>query len=197
MLTKEQYDQLKAKQDLTDEEKAQLAEYEKAEKEKNIMIPKTRLDEEIQKRKEYEQKNKELNDRLDAIEKAQRLAEEKRLTDEKNFETLYNNAKVELEGLKPKAGAADEYEKTLQSVLETQVAELPETMRGLVPEEMSTNQKLAWLAKNKPLLLKKEPFDIGAGKGGGGNISASTLTQEELTLAKKAGMTPEEYAKYK
>ena len=191
-MNKEQYDLLKAKAELTDEEKASIAEYEKAEAEKNKehMIPKSRLDEVLA-------KNKELNDRLAAIEKAQTLAEEKRLAEANNFKELYEKQKVELEGLKPKAGAADEYEKTLQSVLETQVAELPETMRGLVPEEMSTNQKLTWLAKNKPLLLKKEPFDIGAGKNGGGNISASTLTQEELTLAKKAGMTAEEYAKYK
>lgn len=192
MLTKTEYDLLKAKTELTDEEKASIAEYEKVEADKNKehMIPKARMDEVLQ-------KNKELKDRLDAIEKAQKEAEEKRLTEANNFKELYDKTKVELEGLRPKAAVAEESEKVLQSVLESQIAEIPEHFRTLVPDGLSTNQKLQWISQNKPLLMKEKGFDIGAGKQGGGSPDVTTLTAEELDLANKAGIKPEEYLKYK
>lgn len=191
MLTKEQYDALKAKTDLTDVEKASLLEFENASSatKDEHMIPKSRLDEVIKEKKD-------LADRLAAIEKANHDAEEQRLIEANNYKTLYEQAKAEAEGLKPKASIAEESEKVLQSVLESQIAELPESMRGLVPD-MMTNQKLAWLAKNKTLLMKEKPFDIGAGKNGGGNNEdISALSQEQIDLAKRAGISAEEYAKY-
>lgn len=192
MLTKTEYDLLKAKTELTDEEKASIAEFEKVEADKNKehLIPKARMDEVLQ-------KNKELKDRLDAIEKAQKEAEEKRLTEANNFKELYEKQKVELEGLKPRAAVAEESEKVLQSVLESQINEIPEHFRTLVPEGLSTNQKLSWISQNKPLLMKEKGFDIGAGKQGGGSPDTSTLTAEELAEAKKHGITAEEYAKFK
>jgi len=192
MLTKTEYDLLKAKTELTDEEKASIAEFEKVEADKNKehMIPKERMDEVLK-------KNKELNERLAAIEKAQNEAEEKRLTEANNFKELYDKTKVELEGLRPKAAVAEESEKVLQSVLESQINEIPEHFRTLVPEGLSTNQKLAWIAQNKPLLMKEKGFDIAAGKQGGGSPDTTTLTPEELAEAKKHGITAEEYAKFK
>ena len=194
MLTKDQYDLLKAKKadELTAEEKAAMAEFEKSEAEKNKehMIPKARLDEVLQ-------KNKELNDRLAAIEKAQKDAEEQRLIEANNYKTLYEQAKAEAEGLKPKASIADESEKTLQSVLDSQIAEIPEHFRGMVPENLTTNQKLAWISKNKSLLMKPVAFGIGAGENGGDPPPTTSLTAEEIATAKKAGMTPEEYLKNK
>jgi len=192
MLTKTEYDLLKAKTELTDEEKASVVEYEKVEADKNKehMIPQSRLNEEIAKKKELEA-------RLAAIEKAQKEAEEKRLTEANNFKELYDKTKVELEGLRPKAAVAEESEKVLQSVLESQINEIPEHFRTLVPEGLSTNQKLQWISQNKPLLMKEKGFDIGAGKQGGGSPDVSTLTPEELAEAKKHGITAEEYAKFK
>ena len=191
MLTKTEYDLLKAKTELTDEEKASIAEYEKVEADKNKehMIPKSRMDEVLV-------KNKELKDRLDAIEKAQKEAEEKRLTEANNFKELYEKQKVELEGLKPRAAVAEESEKVLQSVLESQINEIPEHFRTLVPEGLSTNQKLLWISQNKPLLMKEKGFDIAAGKQGGGSPETATLNPEQKELARLAGMTEAEYAKY-
>ncbi len=194
MLTKEQYDALKAKkvEELTDVEKASLLEFETASSatKDEHMIPKSRLDEEIAKRKELEK-------RLDAIDKAQKEAEEKRLAETNNYKELYEKQKVELEGLKPKAAVAEESEKVLLSVLESQIKEIPEHFRGMVPESLTTIQKLQWISQNKALLMKEKPFDIGAGTLGGGATPAVDLTPEEIETAKKFGMTPEEYAKNK
>jgi hypothetical protein len=81
--------------------------------------------------------------------------------------------------------------------LDAQIAELPEDFRDVVPDGLSTKQKLDWLAKNKSKFMKAEPFDIGAGKRGVKPEKTPELTPEELQAAKHFGMTPEEYAKYK
>ena len=192
MLTKEQYDLLKAKTDVTAEEKASMAEFEKAEadKKQEHTVPISRLNEEIAKKKELEA-------RLAAIEKAQKDSEEQRLIEANQYKTLYEQAKAEAEGLKPRASLADESEKVLQSVLASQINEIPEHFRTLVPEGLSTNQKLQWISQNKPLLMKEKGFDIGAGQQGGGSPDTNTLTPEELAEAKKHGITAEEYAKFK
>jgi hypothetical protein len=193
MLTKDQYDLLKAKKDeeLKDEEKASIVEYEKAEAEKTKehMIPKSRLDEVLQ-------KNKELAERLTAIDKAQKEAEEKRLMEANNFKDLYEKQKVELEGLKPKAAFAEESEKVLQSVLESQINDIPEHFRTLVPEGLTTNQKLSWISQNKPLLMKEKGIDIGAGKQGGGAPDVTSLDPGQIEMAKMFNVKPEDIVKY-
>jgi phage I-like protein len=195
MLTKEQYDALKLKQEaeLTAEEKAAILEYDaaNAKNSNEHMIPKTRLDEEIQKRKNAEQK-------LSDLEKQKQAEDTKRLQEQNDFKTLYENASQELQTLRPKAVVADESEKVLQAVLDAQVNEIPEAYRSLIPEEMSVNKRLDWISKNKALLLKPAAFDISAGKGGGGAPDKSAdLSQEEIAVANKFGVKPEEYAKHK
>lgn len=194
MLTKTEYDLLKAKkaEEITAEEKASMAEFEKAEadKKQEHTVPISRLNEEIAKKKELEA-------RLAAIEKAQKDSEEQRLIEANQYKTLYEQAKAEAEGLKPRASLADESEKVLQSVLASQINEIPEHFRTLVPEGLSTNQKLQWISQNKPLLMKEKGFDIGAGQKGGGSPETNALTPEEIAEAKKHGITPEEYAKFK
>jgi ribonucleoside-triphosphate reductase len=175
----------------TEAEKKNAEESNAAERDKTEhMIPKSRFD-------EVNREKNELKNRLTAIEKANKEAEEKRLIENQEFQKLAEKLKVELEGLKPKAAIAEESEKTLMGVLEAQIAEIPEQMRGLIPEEMTTIQKLNWLSKNKTLLLKPKAFDIGAGKNGGGAPETVDLSQEEVQMANKFGMKPDEYAKYK
>lgn len=155
------------------------------------MIPKSRLDAEIDRRKELESK-------LAAAEQASRQAEEERLKEAQNYKALYEKTSTELAELKPKAAIAEDSEKVLRDVLATQVAELPEHMRDLVPEDLTTQQKLAWLSKHKAQLVKPKAPDIGAGRqGGGAPDSGAELSQEEIDTAKRFGMKPEEYAAYK
>ncbi|MFA5379184.1 MAG: hypothetical protein WC455_25740 [Dehalococcoidia bacterium] len=152
-----------------------------------IMIPKQRFD-------EVNEKRKALETRLAEMEKANKLAEEQRLIEKEDFKKLYEDTRGELESLRPKAAVAEESEKTLRSVLDAQVADLPESVRDMVPEG-TTSYKLEWLSKHKAKLMKPAPYDIGAGKQGGGAPDMVTLTPEELAAAKRTGVKPEDYAK--
>lgn len=193
MLTKEQYDALKAKKEseLTDEEKTSIAEYDVANtKNSEHMIPKSRLDEEITKRKELET-------RLADLEKTSKEAETKRLQEQNDYKTLFENANKELATLRPKAVIADESQKTMEGLLESQVASIPEAMRSLIPERLSVSEKLDYIAKNQALLSKQPAFDINAGKNGGSGGSLPELTAEEQEVAKRFGYSQEDYAKNK
>ena len=175
----------------TAEELAAKTAAEQKKTEQEHMIPKSRLDEVLG-------KNRELESRLAAIEKASKDATAAVLKEQGKFQELYDQTLKELAETKPLAAVAVESERTLKMVLDAQVEELPEHLRGLIPDELTTQQKLAWLSKNKAMLLKPKAFDIGAGKTGGGAPEGSTeLTAEELQTAKSFGYTPEEYAKYK
>jgi phage I-like protein len=154
------------------------------------MIPKSRFD-------EVSKAYKDLQAKLEQVEKEQQEQLEEQMKEQGRYKELAEQHAKELAELKPKAMTVDSYEATLVNVLETQMAEIPENMRGLIPDELSTQQKLNWLSRNKALLLKPRPLDIGAGKQGGSAPETLDLTPEELETAKRFGMAPEEYAKYK
>jgi len=154
------------------------------------MIPKSRLDEVIAQRDAATKK-------AEALERAQQEAEKKRLEEANQYKELYEKTQAELSSLKPKAEQVDTYEKTLQDILAAQVAELPEDYRDVVPDGLTTQAKLDWLAKNKSKFMKAEPFDIGAGKRGTKPDKSAELTAEERAVAQRFGMSDEEYAKAK
>lgn len=200
MLTKEQYDLLKAKKadELTAEEKASMAEFEKSQTDEKNKVPSTW--EEIFKHprfKELDQKAKDAQAALQKIQDDQANAEAEAMKAANNWKGLYEKAQEQLTSLQPKAALADSMEKTLEASLNAQIAEIPETMRKLVPSALSVSQKLEWLSENKSLLMKPAAFGIGAGENGGDPPPTTGLTAEEIATAKKAGMTPEEYLKNK
>jgi len=149
--------------------------------------------------KELVQKQHDADARANALEKAAQDAERKQLEEANNFKALYEKAQAEITGLKPKADALTEMEKSLTSVLEAQVKELPEQFRDIVPDGMSVQAKLEWLSKNKAKFMKPDAFDIGAGAKGGKkpDEKAQELTEEEKVAAQSIGMTVEEYKRYK
>jgi len=151
------------------------------------MIPKGRLDEEIQKRKDLEK-------RLAAIEKANQEAETKRLKESEDYKALYEKTQAELSEVKPRAEKAESMEQALKEDLEAQIAAIPEDRRTLIPTELPVDAQLKWISRNRPLLSKAAPFDIGAGKQGGEGKSVE-LTAEQREIAQKLGLKPEDYAK--
>lgn len=153
------------------------------------MIPKSRLDEVLQAKKELE-------DRLDALDKANKEAEEQRLKDTNDWKALAEKRQQEIEGLKPKASVAEEQEKSLQKLLEAQIEEIPEDMRSLIPEQLSTLQKLDWLAANRSKLIKPLGPDIAAGRqGAGGGKGAGEITPTMRKGAQLLGLTDEQLKK--
>lgn len=149
--------------------------------------------------KELVQKQHDAEAKAAALEKAAQDAERKQLEEAQNFKALYEKAQAEITGLKPKAESLDQMEKTLTSLLENQVKDLPEQFQDVVPDGLSVQQKLEWLGKNKSKFMKPEAFDIGAGAKGAKKPEdkAQELTEEEKIAAQSIGMTPDEYKKYK
>jgi hypothetical protein len=153
------------------------------------MVPISRLNEVIEDRKK-------LKERIEQIEAEQKLETEKRLTEQEKFKELAEKRGEELAKAQAEAAKVPGYEKTLTEVLAAQVEALPKDKRALVPEELSTQGKLNWIAKNAAILKAPVPFDIGAGnRGGGEDNTPPLLSPEEHEAAQRFGMTDEEYAK--
>jgi len=149
---------------------------------------------------------KEVNDqkvaaerRAEALDKAAQEAEANRLKEQGDYKKLYETQEADLARAKAGAAKADSLETTLKTVLDAQVAEIPEARRSLIPEELTTQQKLDWIAKNRAVLLAPVPPDLGAGRFGGGRPPEKhpELTPEEKEVARKFGMSEEDYAKHK
>lgn len=161
-----------------------------AKKPESPMIPKERFDEVNSRMKEYEKK-------LQAQEKALKEAQEARLKEKEDYKQLYEQTTAELSELKPLAEQVETYKETMESLFESQVADIPEEMRSLIPDELSVKQKLDWIARNKNLLLKPVAPNIGAGnRGSGASPKTRELTPDEKQVAETFGYTAEEYLKY-
>lgn len=160
-----------------------------AQKPEEHMIPKSRFD-------DVNQKYKDAEKRLKALEKSAQDAETARLKESEDYKALYEKEQAKVLELQPKADGADSAHATLKEVLEAQIEAIPENKRSLVPDALSTEQQLAWIARNREQLGKSAQFDIGAGEKGGTGDKSVTLSQEDAAMAKKMGMSHEEYAKY-
>lgn len=159
---------------------------------KEHMIPQSRLNEEIEKRRKAEEKATKL-------EQDRQASEKKALEEQGKWKEVAEKTQKDLEAAQAKANQVDEYEATLKETLTSQLADIPTELQSLVPEELSTRQKLQWLSKNKATLIKPAAFDIGAGngnKGGGSHAKKIELTPEQKQIAKSYGYTEEEYAKF-
>jgi len=153
------------------------------------MIPKNRFD-------EVNQKYKDAEKRYKALEKAAQDAETKRLKESDDYKALYEKAQATITELQPKADGAESAQATLKEVLEAQIESIPEAKRSLVPVELPTEKQLAWIARNRSLLSKAQPFDIGAGETGGSGDENVEITDEQKRAAKRVGMSPEDFIKY-
>jgi len=148
--------------------------------------------------KELVQAAKDAKTRADALEQAAQAAEKKRLEEAQDFKKLYEQAQAEITNLRPKAESLGEMETTLKSVLDVEIATLPEQFRDVVPDG-TPKQQLEWLSKHKQKFMKPEAFDIGAGAKGAKkpDEKAAELSEEEKVAAQSLGMTVDEYKKYK
>jgi len=174
-----------------DEAAAKAAAEEQAKKDKELApVPYSRFSEVNEEKKALEKKLKDKED-------AEKAETEKRLAEQNNFKELYEKRGKEVADLTPKAAQVESMEKTLQELLAVEIAEIPEGKRSLVPAELTVQQQLNWIGKNKAILKAPGSFDIGAGKLGADGKQAAALEQGEVDAASSFGMNPEEYAKYK
>lgn len=134
------------------------------------------------------------NQRLTAIEQAQ----QERLAKQGDFETLAQQRAAEVESLKPFAQRTSELEAVIREDNEAIIKSIPEQMRSIIPTDYPPEKLKRWLTTNMTLLSKQPApnYDAGAGGGGGGSQPVK-LSPDELAMAKRVGVTPEEYLKAK
>lgn len=179
-------------EDRTAEESAALDAAERENREKEHMIPKSRLDEVLE-------SNRKLKEALEKAEADQKARETEALKEQGKWKEIAEQKEKENQQLAQRATQVDVYEKALSRTLDAQLAEIPEDLRKLVPSALNTTQKLEWISENKSILLKPNAFDIGAGGniGSGGRSKKKVeLTDEQAEMARRFGMTAEEYAKF-
>lgn len=121
-------------------------------------IPKHRFDEVNNLMKEYKTKLDELEAQAEAQKKAD-------LEKTQQFEELYRSTQKELEEIRNSKTSADskvsEYEKVVQSLVDTKMEVVPDELKALIPETFTPTQKLEWLNKAESNGLFKRTAPIG------------------------------------
>jgi hypothetical protein len=163
---------------------------EKGDKREN-MIPQSRFN-------EVNERAKAAALEVAELKAAQAKAQEEKLIEQEKYKELAESRGEELAAAKAKAARYDSANEALEKVLEVQMDAIPENLRGLVPEALDTQSKLAYIAQNAAVLSKAPAIDVKAGKRGGekDDTQKIVLTAEQKQAAANAGVTEEEYAKY-
>jgi hypothetical protein len=131
-------------------------------------IPKTRFD-------EVNNKFKELQEKLDAMDKQKEQEELESKKKKGEFEELYNNTQSELENTKTQfketSQRVEQLEGIIQTLVDAELEAVPEEMRDLVPENFTAEQKLSWIttAKKKGLFGATENSKENEELGGATN----------------------------
>lgn len=116
----------------------------KADKDKEIMIPKSRFD-------EVNNAYKELKAKLAELEEAHKKKEQEEAEKRGEFESLYNQTKADLEKVtqnyKSTQKRVEVLEGVINELLEAKLENIDEKYHDLIPENLTPEQKLAWVVK--------------------------------------------------
>lgn len=116
----------------------------KADKDKEIMIPKSRFD-------EVNNAYKELKAKLAELEETQKKKEQEEAEKRGEFESLYNQTKADLEKVtqnyKTTQKRVEVLEGVINELLEAKLENIDEKYHDLIPENLTPEQKLAWVVK--------------------------------------------------
>ena len=134
--------------------------------------------------------------KLREFEESQKQAEQERLAKQNEWQTLAEQRQVEIEQLR---GFQEKYTAMIENIKannEKRLEAVPETMRSLVPPIEDPVTLGQWLDTNWQILTAKTVAP--SLNGGAGSAPARTnsiaLTDAELDMARKMGLTAEQYA---
>jgi hypothetical protein len=123
--------------------------------------------------------------------------EQERLQAEGKWKELAEARERELMGLKPYEERASTLETILKQQNAARIAQIPEDMRTIIPSDYAPERLSAWLDANVAKLTRPIAPNLDAGAGGMGGTPSVKLTDDEMAIARKVGMTAEQYAKWK
>ena len=135
--------------------------------------------------------------KLKEFQEAQAKAEEERLAKKQEWQELAEKRAQEIEALRP-------YQEKYAAVLESmrarnkeRIEAIPEEMRSLVPEYDDPAKLAQWLDANWERLNAKPLVPSLNGGAGANNTRGKqvTLSDDQLAVAKKMGLKPEDYMK--
>lgn len=131
---------------------------------------------------------------LKKLEEEAAKREQARLAEEGRWKELAEKREQELQKLTTYQQRAEALEAMLRESNERRMKRLPEDMQAVVPVEYPPEKLAAWLDANLEKLLKPVApnLDGGAAMGSSG---APKLSEEQIAMARRLGLTPEEYAK--
>jgi hypothetical protein len=134
--------------------------------------------------------------KLREFEEAQKAESDKRLAEQNQWKILADQRAQEVESLRPFQEKYTAMLEALKAANEKRIGQIPDTMRSLIPpidDPATLNQ---WLDTNWVLLTGKAP--VPSLNGGAGSAQARTsspaLTDAELSMAAKMGVSAEDYA---
>ena len=137
--------------------------------------------------------------KLREFEQKQKEAEDAQLVKQKEWQTLAEKRAANISELEP---YQSKYDSMIAAVAESntrRVESIPETMRQLVPDFDDPLKLAGWLDANSQLLAKPVAPTVN---GSAGSIvrpgdAEPQLSAEELAVARKMGLTAQEYQKEK
>jgi alanyl-tRNA synthetase len=135
---------------------------------------------------------------LKDLQEAQRKANESALAERGEYKKLYDQAQEEMKSLRQASEEAKRYRERLEADNLARIERIPEDTRSLIPEYDDPVRMGAWLTANEGLITApSKPIapNLGGGAGGASGSNALRLTSEQLEIAKRFGMSPEDYAK--
>ena len=134
--------------------------------------------------------------KLKEFEEGQRKAEEERLTQQQEWQRLAEQRAAEIESLKPYQEKYTAVVEAMKVGNEKKLQAIPDTMKSLVPPIEDPATLGQWLDANWSILTGKPP--VPSLNGGAGQTqhrtSSVSLTDAELQMAAKMGISAEDYA---
>lgn len=160
---------------------------------KGIMIPKSRFD-------EVNENYKSIKAELDALKEsksqAEKEAEEQARKDAESkgeYESLYNESKVQLEAVTKENDSNKDrvasLEKVINGLLETKLESIDKSYHDLIPDSLTSEEKLAWVdsAESKGLFGNKTNANEPVGKKTNGNgsheVDVNSLSPIQLMMS--------------
>lgn len=99
--------------------------------------------------------------------------------------TELDKLKRELGEVSPYKERAAKLEETLATYLEAEIERIPEDLRGLIPDELSVESKLAYIAKNRERLMSQPNTPQGPRVTNSANGKVDSLMQQATQEAEE------------